>query len=179
MKTPLQPPFLLLVAGLPASGKTWFARALATSLGASHLNSDKVRSALGLRGHYDAASKLQVYHALFLQAEKALRHGETIVVDATFYKKSLRQPWIDLARQCQVPCFLIEIKIPQELALERLLIKRADSEATQEVYFELKSHWEKIEENHLVIEAANRSTEEMIAVAATFLSKEHNAIPFS
>ncbi|MEY3367285.1 MAG: hypothetical protein RI973_440 [Bacteroidota bacterium] len=179
MKAPHQPPRLLLVAGLPASGKTWFARALATSLEANHLNSDKVRNALGLRGHYDPTSKLQVYQAMFRQAEKALQQGETVVVDATFYKQSLRQPWIDLARQCRVPCFLLEIRIPQELALERLLVKRADSEATQEVYFELKSQWESIDENHLVIEAANRSTEEMMAVAATFLSEEHNAIPLS
>jgi predicted kinase len=176
MKSPRQSPLLLLVAGLPASGKTWFARAVATSLKASHLNSDKVRTALGLRGHYDPASKLKVYQSMFGQAEKALRQGESLVVDATFYKKSLRQPWIDLARQCRVPCFLIEIRIPEELALERLLVKRADSEATQEVYFQLKAQWENIVENHLVIQAANRSTEEMIAIAANFLFEEHNAI---
>jgi predicted kinase len=59
---------LLLIAGLPATGKTTLAEALARQLGAVHYHSDKVRGALNLMGRYDKASKDQVYEALLSAA---------------------------------------------------------------------------------------------------------------
>ncbi|MBK7408303.1 MAG: AAA family ATPase [Saprospirales bacterium] len=48
---------LILITGLPGAGKSTFALALAAANGAVHLNTDRVRAKLGLRGHYDPESK--------------------------------------------------------------------------------------------------------------------------
>lgn len=155
-------PKLILVAGLPASGKTTLADALATRLGAVRLNSDALRQNLNLRGHYDAASKQMVYNAMLSSADNALRAGKDLVVDSTFYKESLRQPWQNLASQTNADLILIEVTVADEDARRRLKIPRADSEATWNVYTALKEEWEPIMEPHLRLNASKMSLEQMV-----------------
>ncbi len=162
---------LLLVAGLPASGKTWFARALSEKLGGCHINSDATRTDMGLRGEYDPASKQQVYDAMLRRAKAALEDGEFVIVDSTFFKQSLRQPWEDLAEKCGVPCHFIEMKIPESVTFRRLQKKREDSEATTEVYLKLKAEWENIEKLHLVLDSSELSLDEMVRLAVKYLTE--------
>lgn len=164
-------PLLLLVAGLPASGKTWFARALAEKLDAVHINSDAVRTAMGLRGQYGPASKQQVYDAMTERGEAALKNGRPVIVDSTFFKKTLRRPWLALAEKLDVPCLFIEIKIPEEAARQRLQKKREDSEATWDVYLQLKAEWEEIATPHLVLDSDQLPLDEMVVLAEKFLTE--------
>lgn len=158
-------PILILVAGLPASGKTTLADALAEKLGALRLNSDTIRSKLNLRGKYDSASKQKVYDAMITLAEEALLTGHTLIVDSTFYKANLREPWLDLADKTQANSLFIEVTVADEDAKKRLQIPRPDSEATWEVYTALKESWEPIEEPHLKLNASKLSLEEMVEEA--------------
>ena len=164
-------PALLLIGGLPASGKTWFARALAEKLGAIHINSDAVRAEMGLRGQYDPATKQRVYDAMFERGEAALKAGQFVIVDSTFFKKSLRQPWLNLAEKCGVASHFIEIKIPEDITFQRLQKKREDSEATWEVYLKLKAAWEEIEKPHLTLDSSKLSLVEMVNLAEKFLTE--------
>ena len=86
----------------PGTGKTTFARALASTLNANHLNSDMVRYASGKRGRYDTASKAVVYNELINRAEGYLKNRQQVIVDATFYKNILREPYIALAKKYNV-----------------------------------------------------------------------------
>jgi predicted kinase len=164
-------PALLLVAGLPASGKTWFARALAEKLNAVHINSDTVRTEMGLRGRYGPGDKQRVYDAMFERGTAALKNGRFVIVDSTFFKKKLRQPWFDLAEKCGVPCHFIEIKIPEAVAFQRLQKKREDSEADREVYLKLKDAWESIEKTHLTLDSNQLSIVEMVDQAEKYLTE--------
>ncbi|MAT56298.1 MAG: hypothetical protein CMN32_17645 [Saprospirales bacterium] len=158
-------PILILVAGLPASGKTTFANALAKKLGALRLNSDTLREKLNLRGKYDEASKQKVYEAMLTLAEEILLEGKNLVVDSTFYKEALRKPWHELADKTNAATFFIEVTVSDEDARQRLQIPRADSEATWDVYTSLKESWEPIEEPHLKLNASKLSLEEMVEEA--------------
>ena len=55
---------LIMITGLPGTGKTTYAMKLAKSIEAIHLNSDIVRAQIGKRGHYDKASKAAVYNEM-------------------------------------------------------------------------------------------------------------------
>ena len=89
-------PLVLVIMGLPASGKTTVARAVARRLGMVHLSSDIVRKRLaGLtptthqdepfeRGVYSRWMSRRTYAGLRRQARRWLRRGHSVVLDATY-----------------------------------------------------------------------------------------------
>ena len=99
---------LVMVTGLPGTGKTTFARSLANHIKGIHLNSDMVRSELGKRGKYDTASKAGIYQKLQNRAEEILKQGKHVIVDATLYKNIVREPFIKLAEQYKTQIKWIE-----------------------------------------------------------------------
>lgn len=142
---------LLLIAGLPGTGKTTVARAFAALSGATHLNSDTLRRELGLMGHYTPEDKEQVYKTLLDRARQALLRGEAVVVDSTFYKEQIRTPFIELALECTVPLYWVEVQAEASTLRERLSHPRPDSEADFAVYEKVRDAFEPLPEDRLVI----------------------------
>ncbi len=93
----------VLVGGLPGTGKTTLATGLAERRGATLLRSDLVRKELaGLaptdpassdldRGIYDPAHRDATYAELLRRAADAARHGESVVLDASWTRDRDRQ----------------------------------------------------------------------------------------
>jgi len=90
---------LIMVVGLPGTGKSTFARELAQVINGNHFNTDMIRDSLNLRGSYDKESKQRVYDELLLRTEETLKSGGIAIVDGTFYLHSLRKTFIDLAEK--------------------------------------------------------------------------------
>ena len=111
---------LVLIVGLPGTGKTTFALELAKQIGAVHLNSDVVRTSLGHRGIYDMASKAAVYKELQDRAEEVLKHEKNLIVDATLYKEILREPFEKLADRFNIPIKWIELKADENIIKQRV-----------------------------------------------------------
>lgn len=140
---------LILIAGLPGTGKSTLAKALAKRLDAVHLNSDVIRKEILEERTYSEEEKKLVYNKLLEQVEKEIKNGKTVIIDATFYKKELREEAIEIAKRnneeyCIIKCILDE-KIIKE-RIERRVSE--ESEADFEVYKKIKEQFEKIEENH-------------------------------
>ena len=95
-------PLLLVTMGLPASGKTTLAEALAGRLGLVHLSSDIVRKELagvGPRqrqrerfgeGAYSSSMTRRTYATMRRRAARWLRRGVSVVLDATHGKPEER-----------------------------------------------------------------------------------------
>jgi len=124
------PPILLAIGGLSGSGKSTIARALAPHLpgpaGARLLRSDVLRKRLQgiaqearLGGHaaYGAEARAGVYTALFDAAASAHGAGHSVILDATFQDKHIRQALSDRLGK-EVPCLWLDV--PQTVRLERV-----------------------------------------------------------
>lgn len=142
---------LLLIAGLPGTGKTTVARAFAALTGATHLNSDVLRRELGLMGHYTPEDKAKVYAALLERTREALLQGATVVVDSTFFKEEIRVPFQQLAEECGVPLRWVEVTAGEETLRERLSRPRPDSEADFAVYEKIRAGFEPLPADRLCL----------------------------
>lgn len=120
-------PFLIVVCGLAASGKTTLAERLAAISGHPHLSSDLVRRrcaglAPGERGGpdlYTEDARLEIYRELGRQAAASLDHGEGAIVDATFHREVERFAFEEGMGDALCVPTVIECKAPPSLLLRR------------------------------------------------------------
>lgn len=141
-------PRLVLVGGLPGSGKSTIARGLADALTAELLSSDRARrdrESSGRDGHeaYEESQRSLVYAELTDRAGRALRLGRDVVVDATFGREAWRRALRQLGEELHVHLTELECTVPDEVAVARLRGRgRGDSDATPEVRAGLAADWE-------------------------------------
>jgi predicted kinase len=152
---------LLLVTGLPGSGKTTIAKAYAGRYGAVHLNSDLLRRELELMGHYSPEDKEKVYQTLMERTREMLIQGKEVIVDSTFYKESIREPFQRVAAECGARLFWVEVRAPERIIRERLQTPRPDSEAGFDVYEKIRDAYEPLQERYLVLWSNEMSVPEM------------------
>lgn len=163
---------LVMVVGLPGTGKSTFSRALAAALDARHLNSDVIRTELGLRGKYSPEEKAKVYGQLKERTEALLNAGSTTIVDATLYREDLRQPYIEIAHRLACPILWIELHTGEETIKERVSKQRLFSEADMAVYLKIKMLYEPLTAHHLSLETDVLSLETLVKAAKKFIDHE-------
>ena len=138
---------LVVVSGLPGTGKSTVAAALATQLGAVHLRTDELRPAgLGTaEARYSPAAVDRVYDALLAKATTLLERGRSVVADATWRSARPREAVARAARTAVVDLRVLECRAPAALAAARIMKRQAEgddaSEATVEVAAGLRAGW--------------------------------------
>lgn len=161
---------LILISGLPGTGKTTLAKAYAVRYGALHLNSDLIRRELGLMGHYSPEDKKRVYDALLEFAHRALQTGREVVVDSTFYKEAIREPFRRVAAECAARLFWVEVRAGEQTIRERLQTPRPDSEADFAVFEKIRNEYEPLQEPHLVLWSDKMPLDEMTAAVREYIA---------
>jgi aminoglycoside phosphotransferase family enzyme/predicted kinase len=141
-------PCLLLVAGLPGSGKSALARGLAEQAGFLVIRSDVVRKELAAQSQYQDNLYTpqwteRTYAECARQAEEYLFEGKRVLVDATFREESKRRSFLELATRCGVPGAILVCRAETETIRRRLAGRRGDaSDADWSVYREMTATWE-------------------------------------
>jgi len=142
-------PVLLLTCGLPGTGKSFAARALASALGAVLLQSDVVRKALAGMAPaercppgaeqelYSRERTRQTYAGLHGEARRSLEAGCSVVVDATFPTASMRRPFLELAGSLERRFLLIHLRVGGEQVRNRMQARAFDSFEPSDADFEI------------------------------------------
>jgi predicted kinase len=163
---------LIIVFGLPGSGKTFFSSALSQALNCKHLNTDVVRKNENSPIDYSPEGRRKIYEKILIETEKLLKNKEEVIVDGTFFKKELRSRFEKIATRLNIPVQYIEIKADEKTIQKRVSHKRENSDANFEVYRKLKDEFEIMENIHLVLWSDKISLDEMILESKKFLRKE-------
>lgn len=160
---------LVIITGLPGTGKSTLAAALAAELKAHHLNTDRIREELNLKGQYDPRTKKRIYEVMLQRTEELIKEAQTVILDATFYQQKLRNRFLRLSNRLGSEIRWIELRAKEEAIRERVNKKRRYSEADFEVYQKIKGLYEPLEQAHLVLWSDELSVEEMTKRAKDFL----------
>jgi predicted kinase len=124
---------VFLVTGLPATGKTTLARALAHALAAPLLSKDGIKEPLfDTLGAADRAASRRLSDAsfavLFALADEFLARPGAVVIEGNFrpgeHEPALRAL---LARHAPVSCTQVLCRIPEPLRQQRLAARAADA----------------------------------------------------
>ena len=159
---------IVIVFGLPGSGKSYFASKLSTLINADYINSDRVRKQMLDKRTYSLNEKLSVYHRMLLQMKEFLKQKRNLVLDATFYKNEIRKKFMGDA-ELKGGITFIEVTADESLIIERLKIPRMDSDADFEVYKVIEEQWEPMYEPHLILRSTNDNIAEMLQKTTNYL----------
>lgn len=155
LEEPERRPGLILVGGLPGTGKSTLARELAQQAGFIVIRSDAVRKELaGVAETADSPAEVRedlystpmteaTYAACLEQAEALLFEGKRVIVDATFRADKHRKVFLDLALKWGVPTLFLVCQANPETVRLRLGQRKGDvSDADWSVYQQLAGTWE-------------------------------------
>ncbi len=149
---PHERPALVLACGLPGSGKSTVARALAREANIERVSSDETRKALAAAP--DGAGGLpadlysrewtdRTYGECLARSRALLLSGQRVIVDASFHDGARRAPFRELARELRVPCLVIELVVSDAEAIRRLAARVNDaSDADADVRRAMTAAWQ-------------------------------------
>jgi aminoglycoside phosphotransferase family enzyme/predicted kinase len=150
-------PCLLLVAGLPGTGKSKLARGLAERARFSVVRSDVVRKELaGIAEHVRTPPRLReavytpewnerTYAECLRKAEQFLFEGQRVLVDATFREERQRQAFLNAAVGWGALAGILLCQAKPETVRRRLGLREEDaSDADWSVYLQIAANWEEM-----------------------------------
>ena len=129
---------LVVVGGLPGTGKSTLAAGIGDRLGAVVLRSDEVRQRTDTDGpRYGVEAVTATYRQMLSEAEDLLRLGESVVLDATWNDAALRSEARAVAASTSSLLDELQCTLPHEMAADRIRQRMAagndPSEATPAV----------------------------------------------
>jgi len=123
---------MVLVGGLPGTGKSTLASALADASGWTVLRADEVRRDVGRdtgpapygAGAYRRSSLTAVYGELLERARTALRLGEPVILDASWRHEEWRQEARRVAEDTATDVVELRCEAPLDVAAQRVAGRR-------------------------------------------------------
>lgn len=155
-------PVLVVVSGLPGTGKSYFCRRLTDRLPAIILESDALRKVLFLQPSHSLTESARLFKAIRLLVERLLKRGFCLILDATNLSERYREYFYSIAERLDVKLVLVRVEAPPLLVKERIADRLVDvaenSTAGWEVYMKMKPSVEKITRKHYVVDTSRDIT---------------------
>ena len=169
---------LVVLVGLPASGKSHFAALLAERTGAVVVATDALRRRLFIAPSYVREESRTIFALARAVARRLLARGHVAVVDATNLREADRLPLYAVARTERAPLVVVRVVAPEDAIRARLAVRssrassRDASDADWDVYQLMLDRYEEPSVPFLTVDTATdlegglSRTEEAIRCAA-------------
>lgn len=154
---------LVVMSGLPGTGKTRLAAALARALGCALVSVDTVEHGLREAGvDADQPVGLAAYAVANRVVSVQLALGHTVVADAVNHHPDARRAWVDLAREHGQDLRVVEVRCSDEALHRRRLRTRVHElrEVTWQRVVDLRDSWAPWPVATLVVDTAGLDPDE-------------------
>jgi len=154
LEEPGRRPTLVLVGGLPGTGKSTLARGLVSRANFELIRADVVRKELaGLPSAapsppeararlYSPEANERTYAECLRRTEALLFEGKRVLVDATFREEKHRQAFLDMAARWAVPALFLVTHADPETVRQRLQQRTGDaSDADWQIFQQMAASW--------------------------------------
>lgn len=149
-------PCLIILYGLPGSGKSYFAQSVAERCNAVVLNSEQNRRAMvGGTLLYDGPENRRLFKTLNRRVEELLDLGQFVVFDSTGLRDWIRNPLERIAEDRNLIPVRVHLDPPEEVILHRLANRQLPPDPAngaktwRDVYEWMLPGWQPITEPHL------------------------------
>ena len=149
-----------MLAGLPGSGKSTFARAVVSRLPFLVLETDRLRKALVDKPEYTPGENGRVFRAAHLLIDEFLGRDYPVLFDATNLTERNRKPVYAIARRRGVPLAVAVVTAPPEVTRQRLEDREAGlapdtwSDADWAIYQRMAPAWEPVKRPHILVDTS-------------------------
>lgn len=154
---PAAQPCLIVISGLPGTGKSYFSRKLAERLPVVVLESDSLRKTLHAEPTYSAEESAYLFQICYRLIEELLKKGLPVLLDATNLREYHRERIYHIAERLQAKLILVRVEAPPEVVRQRLQERREKkpaenySDADWEVYQRMKLSMERMRRQHFAV----------------------------
>lgn len=125
-------PVLVMLYGYPGSGKSYFARQVSKTIGAAHLQADKLRGELFETPQYDKQEDQLIEHLMMYMAEEFLAAGMSVIFDTNAARLAQRRELRNIALKAKAEPVLVWVQIDAASAKAR--ISQRDKRKTDDKY---------------------------------------------
>ncbi len=157
---PRASPALIVLSGLPGSGKSYFCRRLASRHPLACLESDALRKALFGQPTYSADESRRLFSACHLVLSRLLTRGVAAIFDATNLREVHRRQVYRIADDHKAKLILVHLQASSPVVHERLEARAKGprsqdlSDAGPEVYERMQRDVEPISRPHINVDTS-------------------------
>ena len=155
---PVAEPNLVVVSGLPGTGKSYFSKRLAERVPCLVLESDALRKTLFSPPSYSPRESAKLFRIIHQLLTELLEKRISVILDATNLSEKFRKQLYGIADQLSIRLILVRVEAPPEVVYRRLESRAKDSEnksdADWAVYRRMQPTVDEIRRNHYVVDTS-------------------------
>jgi predicted kinase len=159
---PVAEPNLIVVSGLPGTGKSYFSKRLAERVLCLVLESDALRKTLFSPPSYSPRESAKLFRIIHQLLRELLEKRISVILDATNLSEKFREQLYTIADQLNIRLLLVRVEAPPEVVYRRLKSRannsannsENNSDADWAVYRRMRPSVDKIQRNHYVVDTS-------------------------
>ncbi|MFC1904080.1 AAA family ATPase [Chloroflexota bacterium] len=161
---PVGKPTLIVVSGLPGTGKSYFCNKLAERLSFIILESDALRKTLFPSPTYSLPESSRLFQAIHRLVQDLLKKGMPVILDATNLSERHREHLYHIVDQLEAKLILVRVAAPPDVVYQRLKARSAGtngdshSDADWAVFQKMQAAAQKIRRNHYAVDTSRDIT---------------------